>query len=137
MPVLRKAQFGELERAILEVLWGPSQQPRDLNESLSVRAVQAELAPTREVAYTTVMTVLDRLVGKRMVEREKVGRAYHYRAAHSRHEMTVDLMNSVLGEFSQDARELTLLAFVRGATNSDRDALRAALNELDLNSDLN
>lgn len=135
MPVLRKAQFGELERAILEVLWGSAQQPREAHEALSVREVQAELATTREIAYTTVMTVLDRLVGKSLVEREKISRAFHYRAVHSRHEMTVDLMNSVLGEFSQDSRELTLLAFVRVATTSDRDALRAALDELDDGSD--
>lgn len=131
MSISRKSQFGDLERAILEILWGPGQDPRHVDEWLSVREVQAALALERAIAYTTVMTVMDRLAGKGMVERRKISRAYHYRASHSRHEMTVELMNSVLGDFSQDARELTLLSFVRGATDADREAIRAALAQLD------
>ncbi|HNA99339.1 MAG TPA: BlaI/MecI/CopY family transcriptional regulator [Marmoricola sp.] len=131
MSISRRAQFGDLERAILEVLWGESQDPRDPNEWLSVRDIHTELSQARAVAYTTVMTVLDRLAAKQIVERCKMGRAFHYRCVHSRHEMTVELMHSVLGEFSADARDLTLLAFVRGASTTDREAIRAALEQMD------
>ena len=46
-------RLGELERAIMDVLW-------DTDTSLTVREVSARLTE-RDLAHTTVMTVLDRL----------------------------------------------------------------------------
>jgi len=37
-----------------------------------------ELAPRRSLAYTTVMTILDRLARKQAVERRKAGRSFVY-----------------------------------------------------------
>ena len=45
----------------------------------TVHEVRASLLPERALAYTTVMTVMDHLRGKGMVEREKRGRPYLYR----------------------------------------------------------
>jgi len=44
----------------------------------TVRDVHAALANTRPRAYTTIMTILDRLAHKRVVERKKAGRAWLY-----------------------------------------------------------
>src|SRR5487761_510184 len=44
----------------------------------TVRAVQEALATTRPRAYTTIMTILDRLAQKGVVERKKAGRAWLY-----------------------------------------------------------
>lgn len=66
-----RAALGRLERAVMEIVW----QGREL----SVREVQAQLA--RPMAYTTVMTTLDRLFKKGFVERRREGRAYVYTAA--------------------------------------------------------
>ena len=63
-----------LELECLKALW-------QLGEA-NVRDVQAALA--RPLAYTTVMTVLDRLARRRCVERRKVGRGFHYSAVLSR-----------------------------------------------------
>lgn len=46
----------------------------------TVRDIHAALATTRPRAYTTVMTVLDRLAHKGVVERQKAGRAWLYKA---------------------------------------------------------
>lgn len=46
----------------------------------TVRDVHAALAATRPRAYTTIMTILDRLAQKGMVERQKAGRAWLYKA---------------------------------------------------------
>lgn len=59
-----------LELECLKVLW-------ILGEG-NVRAVQLELEPRRKLAYTTVMTLLDRLARKGGVSRRKVGRAFLY-----------------------------------------------------------
>lgn len=65
------AVLGDLEQHVMAVLWR-AQKP------LSVREVHELLHYSREVAYTTVMTVLDRLAKKSVVERTLVGRAWVY-----------------------------------------------------------
>lgn len=58
--------LGELETAIMRVLWATPQP-------LTVRAVFEVLVEDRQLAYTTVMTVLDRLAKKGVVLREPPG----------------------------------------------------------------
>ena len=45
----------------------------------TVREIRDQLAPRLPRAYTTIMTIMDRLARKGVVERRKVGRAYRYR----------------------------------------------------------
>jgi predicted transcriptional regulator len=52
----------------------------------TVRNIQQALAPTRPRAYTTIMTILDRLAQKGVVERRKSGRAWVYRPVVSEEE---------------------------------------------------
>jgi len=59
-----------LELECLKALWS-------LGEG-NVRQVRQELSNTRRLAYTTVMTVLDRLARKGVISRRKAGRAYLY-----------------------------------------------------------
>ena len=61
-------RLGDLERAIMDVLW-------DTDTSLTVREVSARLTE-RNLAHTTVMTVLDRLAKKGFARRERDGRAW-------------------------------------------------------------
>ena len=55
------------------------------HETVSVKDVQTAMA--RRVAYTTVMTTMDRLFKKGLLDRERGGRAFRYRAACTREEM--------------------------------------------------
>jgi BlaI family transcriptional regulator, penicillinase repressor len=66
-----KGRLAELELDCMKVLW---RYP-----GASVAQVRAGLP--RPLAYTTVMTVLDRMSAKGLVERQKNGRAYLYTAA--------------------------------------------------------
>jgi BlaI family transcriptional regulator, penicillinase repressor len=59
-----------LELLCLRALWS-------LGEG-NVKAVQQVVAESRPLAYTTIMTVLDRLVRKGMLARRKVGRSFSY-----------------------------------------------------------
>ncbi|WP_082563587.1 BlaI/MecI/CopY family transcriptional regulator [Nocardioides sp. Root140] len=119
------SRLGDLERAVMEVLWSRPEQ-----ESCTVREVHAELAGTRDIAYTTVMTVLDRLAKKDVVHQERDGRAYRYRAAASRGSMTAELMRETLTDFGRDSRQSALVAFVEEASADDIAALKQALAEL-------
>lgn len=70
----------------------------------SVRDVHAELAAQREIAYTTVMTVLDRLSKKGIVVRQLDGRAWFYEPAHSRVELYARAIEDILGDLPLDVR---------------------------------
>ena len=78
--------LGSLERAVMTVVW---QRPQ-----VTVREVHALLA--RPVAYTTVMTTLDRLYKKGLVQRTRTGRAFVYSAAHSREELEAAVAGGLL-----------------------------------------
>jgi predicted transcriptional regulator len=124
-----RSNLGDLERSVMETLW-------DAGDGwLTVRDVHDRLSAGRDIAYTTVMTVLDRMTRKQIVEREREGRAWRYRPTQSRGQMTAEVMRQALGEFAEEAnaddRAAALVAFVGEASDADRQALRDALTELD------
>ena len=80
------ARFGPLEIRVLEALWA-RQSPA------SVRDLQPGFPG---VAYTTLMTTLDRLFRKGALERSKAGRAFYYTPKSSPEEMISDLAGSAL-----------------------------------------
>lgn len=112
--------FGELEARIMELMWA-ADGPR------TVREVHTELAAERTIAYTTVMTVMDKLHRKGWLDREPQGRAYAYRAWQSKERYTADLMNEALAASSD--RGATLVAFLEQLTPAESKALRAALDQ--------
>lgn len=63
----------------------------------SVRAVHTELALERDLAYTTVLTVLDRLARKGTVTRVRQGRQWLYTPVQSRVDLVADEVMAVLG----------------------------------------
>jgi predicted transcriptional regulator len=111
-------QFGELEAAIMDVLWNGA-------EPMRVRDVLDELNQDRDLAYTTVMTVLTNLHRKGWVEREMEDRAYRYRTVTTREEATAQTLRDLLD--SAGDRESVLLHFVSSASEEESDILRRAL----------
>lgn len=99
---------GELEQAVMDILWSrPS--------ALSVRDVHALLATDRELAYTTVMTVLDRLAKKGLLVRNLEGRAWLYRPANSRAaEVSAEVLG-LLGRLTPEERREVLAAITATA----------------------
>jgi predicted transcriptional regulator len=107
-----------LELMCLRALWS-------LEEG-NVKAVQQVVAQTRPLAYTTIMTVLDRLVRKGMLARRKVGRAYVYAPQSSRDTMRRAAVRELLEGYF-DGSEEDLIRFLRGevqpaAVRRDSDA---------------
>jgi len=91
----------------------------------TVRDVVDDLREEREIAYTTVMTVMDNLHRKGWLEREREGRAYVYRPVASRQEYSARLMREAL-DASRDADE-TLVHFLAQMSDDESAALRRAL----------
>ena len=103
----------------MEILW----ESEDREES--VRDVADELP---EYAYTTVATVLDRLVHKGMLTRRMDGRANRFAVVGSKGAHTAVLMRKALGEDSDP--DAALSYFVEGLSESEASTLRRALNRL-------
>jgi predicted transcriptional regulator len=80
------AIFGPLEKRVLDAVW---MRPG----AVLVRDLQADFSG---VAYTTIMTTLDRLYRKGFLTREKSGRAFAYRPKWTRDELTSSLAGSAL-----------------------------------------
>ena len=112
--------LGHLEREILNRLWADT-------EPLSVRAREASFGGT--LAYPTLMTTLDRLHRKGLVERERAGRAFLYRARVTREQLdsgvATDIIDAMLGS-GPDAARPVMSTFVDAV--GQRDA--ALLDEL-------
>jgi predicted transcriptional regulator len=121
MPKIR-GDLGPLERAIMEWLWDrPGAQ-------VTVRDMMAT-GTAKGSAYTTVMTVLDRLWRKRFLSRKKVGRAYAYRVRRTREQHVADLLGRVLAG-TKDRRAL-FLGFARNVDRDDLTALREAIRQVE------
>jgi len=111
--------LGALEREVMALVWSHGE--------ISVRDACVQLGST--IAYTTVMTTMDRLFKKGLLARRKVGRAFLYRASATREEMegavAAELVQSLL---QRDSEPLPILSSLVDAV-SDRD--RALLDELE------
>src|SRR5437016_10072084 len=101
-----------LELACLNALW--SLEQGNSKAEGNVRAVQQIVAQSRPLAYTTIMTVLDRLVRKGKLARRKVGRAFVYSPQTSRDTMRRAAVRELLDGFFEGS-EAALLMFLRPA----------------------
>jgi len=111
-------QLGQLEAAVMDRLW-------TWGRPVSVREVLEDLTRERPLAYTTVMTVMDKLHSKKLVRREKHGKAYLYAAASSREEHAAMLLEAVLA--ASEDRSAALLHLLERMDRAEADELRAAL----------
>ncbi|MBV9205452.1 MAG: BlaI/MecI/CopY family transcriptional regulator [Actinobacteria bacterium] len=114
-------RLGDLERAIMDVLW-------ETDSALTVREVSAGLTE-RNLAHTTVMTVLDRLAKKGFARRERDGRAWRYRPAATRETYVTELMLTALDQTGD--RTAALTRFAQSVSGVEADVLRDALEMME------
>jgi predicted transcriptional regulator len=115
-----ESRLGVLERTVMGVVWKAGE--------INVREACELLDST--IAYTTVMTTMDRLFKKGLLARRKVGRAFVYSAAATRQELegavATELVQSLLQR--HQGEPLPILSSLVDAV-SDRD--RALLDDLE------
>lgn len=98
----------------MEILWS--------SPPMTVRDVCTALR-RRRLAYTTLMTTLDRLYRKGLLARSRAGVAYVYRPAMSREEYHRRLVAAAVGGLVASSAEPALAAFVDVAAEIDEDNL--------------
>lgn len=115
--------FGDLEAKIMDAIWR-AEEPVTVQQ-----VVDALAAAHHEVAYTTAITVIERLRAKGWLERERRGRSFLYAATRDEAQYTAWLMEQALGTTSD--RSAALLMFTGTLNEAEVEALRIALDGVD------
>lgn len=116
----RMRGFGHLERDVMRAIW---HAPRPVTG----REIADGMTTHAGLAYTTVITVIERLREKGYLERRRDGRAYRYHALISEEEHASALMEQVLDD--ADDRSGALLRFAGRLDPEEAEALRIALQQ--------
>jgi predicted transcriptional regulator len=113
-----EAFFGPLETRVLESLWDGA------HPEATVRDLKGEFS---DIAYTTLMTTLDRLYKKGVLDRRKRGRAYAYTARYTRPGLEAylaqDAFDALLDGGSRAALRPLLSSFVEAVSRKDSELL--------------
>ncbi len=115
VPASSLEQLGSLESQLMERIWARGE--------ISVRDLHAELAP--RLAYTTIMTTLDRLYKKGLLNRRKLGKAFYYAARHNEQEYKERITQHLFGMVLNDGRhsDVVLSGFVDAVSETDQQML--------------
>ena len=114
----RASSLGSLEAKIMRVAWDRPDQHMLVREVLELL--------DRELAYTTVMTVMNRLFEKGLLHRRREGRAWSYRPTSSREAYVATTMSQVLS--GAEDRTAALLHFLAELDPAEAAALRRLLD---------
>lgn len=108
--------LGELETDLMERAWA--------HQEVSVRTLYQEMKG--RLAYTTLMTTMDRLYKKGLLQRRKDGKAYLYSPALSEREYQESLTQHFFGMMLDDPRNsnAVLSRFVDAVSEADAKMLR-------------
>lgn len=118
MPAKPPLRLGELQLRILEVLW---EKP-----DASVGEVHAALKPERDLAYTTIATMLRKMEARGLVTHREEGRSFLYRAA-----VAADDVNRSAGEHFVERLFEGSLADAVSHLLTSREVSRAELDQLE------
>ncbi len=99
----------------------------------TVREIREALAPTLPRAYTTIMTIMDRLAQKGVVKRRKKGRAYMYQPNLSAEEARTRAVGLLVESYFGGSRQ-ALVAHLSG-TSAPAVAARAIAPAVDARID--
>lgn len=110
--------LGELESEVMSQLWE--------NPEVTAKEIHSRLH-SRNLALTTILTILDRLRRKGLVDREQMGRAFVFRPAVERGEFEAQVTHDVLQGLLKESSRPILNTFVDLVASDE-----ALLDELEL-----
>lgn len=109
--------LGELEREVMELAW--------IRPESSVREVLLALQKKRQIAYTTVMTIMFRLTDKGLLRRHlNESGAYSYTAVYDKPEYLAIVSKKVVDGLIKDFGELAVAQFIDAVESSNLKDLK-------------
>jgi predicted transcriptional regulator len=109
--------LGSLEAQVMDRIWSRG--------SATVRDVVVDLAKTKQLAYTTVMTIMTRLHEKGLLRRSRDGKTYVYRPAFSREQFRARLSRDIVRGLVAEFGDVALAQFVAALDEVDERHRRA------------
>ncbi|MGG3572384.1 BlaI/MecI/CopY family transcriptional regulator [Bacillus gobiensis] len=117
--------LGPLELQIMKIVWERGEA--------SVQEVLNDLNKENDYAYTTIMTIMSRLVDKEILHRIKSGRFYVYKPAYGPEEFIERMSSQAVIELLDDYGDAAIAQFVGNvSTNREQlDKLKHFIEKLD------
>jgi predicted transcriptional regulator len=119
----KKKGLGPLEHQIMDIVWE--------QKTATVYSVVDKICKEKQLAYTTVMTVMSRLAKKGILQREKKGKTFVYSPIESKdkfiHQLVQNTISKMVDMFGEDA----LVAFVDETKNISIDNKKKLIAKLD------
>ncbi len=109
--------LGSLEAQVMDRVWS--------RRTATVREMVDDLARTRQLAYTTVMTIMTRLHEKGLLRRSRDGKTYVYRPALSRQQFRARLSRDIVRGLVAEFGDVALAQFVAALDEVDERHRRA------------
>jgi BlaI family transcriptional regulator, penicillinase repressor len=113
----RSTTLTEQELEIMKIVWA--------RESATVRDVYEALLERRKVAYTTVMTMMKILEGKKYLKKNQTERAYVYRPAQPQRQVVGDMVRDFVNRVFNGSAEPLLVHLVEehGLSQADLEEI--------------
>ena len=117
--------LGETEMEILHLVW-------EMGEA-TVKEIQARILERREVAYTTIMTVMKNLAGKGYLTYRKDGVTYVYRAARHPEKVQHSLLHGLLDKVFKGSPQALVQTLVKNEklSEEERSEIRRIIDEME------
>ena len=102
-------------------------------EKATVRDVYEALRARRDVAYTTVMTMMKILEEKKYLKKTRIDRAYEYRPAKPHHQVIGAMVRDFLDRVFDGAAAPLLVHLAKETTlsRSDKETIRRLIEEIE------
>lgn len=110
--------LGSLEAEVMEVIWRK-------NREVTIREVWDEIRAVRSIAFNTVMTVMNRLTAKGLLQREAGREAHRFQAVQSREHFLGNISRQVADGLVRDFGQQAIAPFVEALGQVDPVYLRA------------
>jgi predicted transcriptional regulator len=107
--------LGELEQAVMDILWK--------HQQATVREVMSLLSRTPPLAYTTVATVMSRLVEKGLLLRTRSGKVDRYRPAYDSVEFSQRAAHTAVQHLVREYGDVALVQFAAALEGADPERI--------------
>lgn len=115
--------LGELETKVMETVW-------EKGMPISVSDVVKVLSRKRTIAYTTVMTIMTRLIEKGLLKRTSVGKAYVYKPTYSKDTFLTRVSRQIIKNLVSSFGDTAIAHFAEELANIPSERKKKLLNIL-------
>jgi predicted transcriptional regulator len=120
---MKTRQISSLEQEVMNLVWS---QPQS-----SVKSIVERISQTKPVAYTTILTIMQRLHEKGMVSRQKGKKAYLYAPKISKETYSKNIAQGFLEKFLHSFGEIGIASFAQSIDSLSEDKRKHLLTLLE------